>query len=148
MRLRSIILYQTNLILSDDLKAVAKCRNARYMRTENLRSKHRINSTFTTDEKAEISRYAEAHGLTPTAFVREATFAYIRQKYLVPKSLASALHDHTLALLGVCNNINQIARKVNSTGKVGLFDLYKIHSAVGHMEKMVTDFIKHPPISR
>jgi hypothetical protein len=136
--------------LSDCLAGQAsKDRRRDYMRrymSGVYRKDHRSRSIIlTAAEDRRIVKAARQAGRKPAAFIREAALAYLDKRYLVPEHLEAALHVLTYQLSAFGNNLNQIARHVNTRRSASDEELSAARSLLEHTEDLITAFVRNPP---
>lgn len=107
--------------------------------------------TLTPAQDREIRRAAREAGLKPAVFVRQATLAYMEQRYLVPKDQAESLTTLIAVLRNIGNSLNQVARFAATLQKKRTwfgqkpFDWKEAEAKVRELEGRVEDFIRRPP---
>ncbi len=106
------------------------------------RSRHRINCSLSNSERRWLKKKAKAHGLPIATMLKKAAFAQLLKGTLLPAGIEENLHALTLQLRGMGNNLNQIARKANWLGKVGLKELWEVKSILKSSEEKVINFVK------
>lgn len=106
--------FRTRLLTLLDLSRLAtRERKARYQR-EYRKTHHYLNVGIENDQYTKIiAPRAQAAGITPTEYLREAAFAYSEKRFLVPQDLEAALWAVSDQLAALGNNLNQIARHAN-----------------------------------
>lgn len=104
-----------------------------------------LNVTLSKSEYRRLRKEAKVSGRKCTAFLREAAFAYLDQRYLVPESLEEALYALTYQLTALGNNLNQIAKHVNTQRRASSDDLSAARSLLEHAEDLITSFVRNPP---
>lgn len=113
--------------------------------------RRRILLTLTPAQDREIRRAAREAGLKPAVFVRQATLAYMEQRYLVPKDQAESLTTLIAVLRNIGNSLNQVARFAATLQKKRTwfgqkpFDWKEAEAKVRELEGRVEDFIRRPP---
>lgn len=104
-----------------------------------------LNVTLTKSEYRRLRKEAKVSGRKCTAFFREAAFAYLNQEYLVPERLDEALYALTYQLTAMGNNLNQIAKHVNTQRRASPEDLSAARSLLEHAEDLIDSFVRNPP---
>jgi hypothetical protein len=85
----------------------------RYMR-EVYRPAHKSRSVaLSPQEDACLREAAGRYGRRPATLLREAAFAYLEQRSLLPKSLEAGIAALTLEVRRIGTNINQLAHQAN-----------------------------------
>lgn len=113
--------------------------------------RRRILLTLTPAQDREIKAAARAMSVKPAVFVRQATFAYMEQRYLVPRDQAESLTSLIAVLRNIGNSLNQVARFAATLQKKWTwfgkkpFDWKEAEGKVRELEQRVEEFIKHPP---
>ena len=113
--------------------------------------RRRILLTLTPAQEREIKRAAREAGLKPAAFVRQATLAYMEQRYLVPKDQAERLTSLIAVLRNIGNSLNQVARFAATLQKKRTwfgkkpFDWQEAEAKVRELEEKVEEFVQRPP---
>lgn len=97
----------------------------------------KIECTFSKSEHKKLSRQAQKAGLPVSAYLKATYFAFEKKQPIHTKELQESFNQTLLLLWNVANNINQIARKVNTVKKVTFGDLLKSKIAVHELEKTV-----------
>ena len=99
--------------------------------------------------KAEYRRSRKAAQATPEGnpplFSAKPAFAYLDQRYLVPERLEAALYALTYQLTALGNNLNQIAKHVNTQRRASAEDLSAARTLLEHAEDLITSFVRNPP---
>jgi len=122
-----------------------KSKRAGYM-ADYRRSKVRyINCAIPIRDYKRLLDRAEKIGVKPTVYLREAAFAYMNQRYLVPQNIEEELRRFILLMRNIGNSLNQIAAKANTLKRVTVFDLHKAKKRINQLEESVEAFIRNPP---
>ncbi len=109
----------------------------------------RVNCTLTNEQYEQMSACAKQAGMNHTQYLKAAAFAYMNTQYLVPDNLEEALHKLTGQLYAAGNNLNQIARYVNTEKKASHRTLSQARSLIEAMDERISAFVRSPPeISR
>jgi len=105
----------------------------------------RINCSFS---KKELNDYkilkssAKQDGYNVTLYLKKCAIAYIKQKRILPMYIEIKLDRLIILTSNLANNLNQIARYVNTVKRVTVFDLIKARMIVFKFEKAVVEFFK------
>lgn len=97
-------------------RAQRRAYQRRYMRDAYRPRRKALSIVLTPAEHARLSRAAATAGYTPTAFFRQAAFAYLDQGYAPPADLVAAVGTLEVALRALGNNLNQLARQAHQDG--------------------------------
>lgn len=116
----------------------------RYM-TEVYRKAHpQVTVTLTQTQHRQMKSAARRSGRPLAAYLRESAFAYLDQRYLVPRDIEQTLSTVLMACRSIGNNINQITKHVNTQRRASLDDIQKTKALVRQMDKKITHFVSHP----
>lgn len=105
----------------------------------------RVNCTLMPEQYAQLALAAQCSGRAPAQYLRDAAFAYLEGRYLVPLDMEERLAELSVLLRGIGNNLNQIARRANAVGKTTVFDLLKARREMQRLESTLENFVRHPP---
>ena len=130
--------------MSDDVNTVEKSRRARYMRTQYSTTHKRVNCTLTFREYQQVVQEAKRLGRSPTAFIREATFAYLENRHLVSSEVETELATLVFLFRNIACNINQIAKYANTYKKLKVVDILALSKTVQELERLVIEFVENP----
>ena len=135
---------QVRLLLNQrhGLSNVKKLRHARYMRNEYMPGKKRVSMTLTEVEFALVSEQAALCGLTPTAFSREAVFAYLKVSRVPMQNLEKLLSELIFLLRNTTNNLNQIAKQSNTYQRLRTGDFRQLRQLMAELEDNLLKAIK------
>jgi len=106
------------------------------------KTRKRIYGTLTTEQYAEIERRAEEAGRAVWTQIHAEAEAYVRGEQLPPKAIEEQFSELIAQLRRVGNNVNQIAKAVNTDGS---FDAPDYVRNLEELEALIHDFIKRPP---
>lgn len=122
-----------------------KERKADYMRQYRQQYRHK-RAYLTLDENLYRSWQQKAHkqGCSLAQFIRNCAEAYLNKKYLVPRNIAQQLQQLVLELRQMGNNLNQIARQVNTRQQTTTEDLQGAHAVLAQVEDLIVNFIQNP----
>jgi predicted DNA binding CopG/RHH family protein len=146
--MRKKIITQTRLDVKNILKKKQEKKNlknlkhAQYMREEYSKRKKRLNLTLNPDQFQQVEKEAQDVGITPTAFIRESLFAYLKRERLPSRKTEQKFSELILLMRNMTNNLNQIARQANTVQKLSLKDFIQTKSLVNTLEDTAEDFIK------
>ena len=132
-------------ILSGDPSVIRRSQIARSTRHYATRTKT-IKLTLDDDQYALLQTHADRHGLPLSVFAREAALAYSKKIYLVPEAFVTEFRAFCFLIRNGCNNLNQIAHKVNATAIANFFDAWQAKATLAQMEKETYEFIANPPL--
>jgi hypothetical protein len=104
----------------------------------------RVNCTLTHEQYEQLSDCAKQAGMSPTQYLKAAAFAYMNTRYLVPENLEQALWKLTGQLHAAGNNLNQIARYVNTEKKASQQTIAQLRSLIEEMDERITAFVHCP----
>ena len=82
--------------------------------------KYKITVRFATKEYFSLKEKARRAGVTLSEYLRRASASSVVRERLRPQHL-----QHILKLTGMANNLNQISRKANAAGYVGIRTEYR-----------------------
>ena len=82
--------------------------------------KYKITVRFATEEYFSLKEKARRAGITMSEYLRRASASSVVRERLRPQHL-----QHILKLTGMANNLNQISRKSNAAGYVGIRTEYR-----------------------
>lgn len=119
-----------------------KLKRARYMREAYLRDKKRLNLTFSLADFRKIQQHAQVSGLTPTAFLRHCTLAYLKDERVTSQKAENTLLEWIFLLRNISNNMNQIAKQANTLQKVALGDFVQLKILIQQLEETAEKAIK------
>lgn len=89
-------------------------------KTATERRKYKITVRFATEEYFSLKEKARRAGVTLSEYLRRVSASSVVRERLRPQHL-----QHILKLTGMANNLNQISRKANATGYVGIRTEYR-----------------------
>ena len=102
------------------------------------RANHReVKVTFNTLDYDVIKKIASKQGLRLASFIRQATHAQARYLYLFPQDLEEEIKAAVRNMRGIGNNINQVARYVNTEQYSSIADMEVIFNFLKKMEDEV-----------
>ena len=112
-------------------------------RQQKLRKKHRrVDILFKDQDYEKIKRASKRYkGLAP--FVRDCVLAYIDKKFLTPTDETARLLELGIRRIG--NNINQIARRVNTQKMAYPADIDDLYKSVVELEDTISEVFRNPP---
>ncbi len=118
-----------------------------YMR-EYRHRRHRVTLTFRPEDYRRVEKALEKSGYKVAVLLREAALSSLKfqPRYLIPKNLEESLHRLTLELRSAGNNLNQIARRVNTEKRANRKTLLEARQCLADMEAFVTRFVREPPL--
>lgn len=79
--------------------------------------------TFRKPEDEQVQKHAHYYGIKPTSFVRVATIAFMKGLKPLPRPVEREIEKLKSLWSNATNNLNQIAKRVNTLKKVTIFDL-------------------------
>ena len=123
-------------------QAAQRRKRNRYMREDYRKRKKFITCVLEPEQYRAFKRHAGKLGIKLTAFLREASLAYIRRHRLVPREIADQLPSLIALLRNIANNINQITRRTNTFKQVTFYDLTKARRNVRNLEATILNFIQ------
>ena len=124
-------------------EAHTKARKRKYQKEFRQRHK-RIEVSLDAKEGTEFNRLAKTSGLTKGKFILLCAKAYLDQRFvLFNKDLVSSLKQLVLVCRGCGNNVNQIARHVNSV-KPRSFDPSGLYEQLNRMEDHIIRHLREP----
>ncbi len=119
-------------------------RKARYMAEVYRKERRYINCVLTLEEYNLLKNHAQASGKKPTAYFREAAFAYIGKRYLVPKGVEEQLNMLVAEVRKIGGNVNQLAKRANRMQKLTVWDAVRARERINQLEDRVKAFIRNP----
>lgn len=117
----------------------------RYMREVYRPTRRRVDVTLNRQQYDALEQAARAAGRPVAAFLREAAFAYLERRYLVPAGIEQGLHAVTLQLRAAGNNLNQIAHQANMKRRATADEVHQARELLQTMEAAVARFVRCPP---
>jgi len=105
------------------------------------KTRKRVYGTLTTEQYAEIEQRAEEAGRAVWTQIHAEAEAYVRGEQLPPKAIEEQFSELIAQLRRVGNNVNQIAKAVNTDGS---FDAPDYVRNLEELELLIHDFIKMP----
>lgn len=105
------------------------------------KTRKRVFGTLTSEEYAEFERRADEAGRAVWSQIHAEAEAYARGEYLPPKNVEEQCSELIAQLRRVGNNVNQIARAVNTDGS---FDAADYVRNLEELEALIQDFLKRP----
>lgn len=93
--------------------------------------------TLRTSEDEQVQKHAQYYGIKPTSFVRVATIAFMKGLKPLPRPVEKEIEKLKFLWSNTTNNLNQIAKRVNTLKKVTIFDLLE---AKTKLNKLITQF--------
>lgn len=102
---------------------------ARPKKTADERREDRLNARFTMAERASIEEAADAHGITPSEYVRRRSLGH---RLPANQSTTRATAALTAALLRLGVNLNQVAKHMNAG-----------RQPPGYLEHLIADIARH-----
>lgn len=124
-----------------------KEKKAKYM-AEVYRKEHRyINCVLTLEEYDVLKERAVSIGRKPTVYLREAAFAYMQARYLVPSGVEEQLSTLIAELRKIGGNVNQLAKRANRIQKLTVWDAVLARERLNQLEDRVKAFIRNPPVA-
>ena len=118
----------------------------RYKREYQLafRKEHtRLEITLTKAQHGRLSAEAARHGMKRSAFVREALFAYLDRRYLVPDP--DVVRNLELGVRRIGTNVNQLARHVNTERVAKVADVEGANKLLVELEELISSAFRKPP---
>lgn len=94
---------------------------------------------LTKEENKHICEAAKKHQLSPSAFIKKATLAYLQQVYVVPDNERVAQLEYLLSI--AYSSINQITGKTPQLSH----DYERLSQIIEQLEREVTQALRHPP---
>jgi hypothetical protein len=119
----------------------------RYMREVYRKAHPRLDVTLSQAQYRHLEQAARQSGRPVTAYLREAAFAYLERRYLVPRDIDESLHALVYQLRAAGNNLNQIAHHANTKRRATADDVRQARKLLVRMETAVTGFVRRPPLS-
>lgn len=98
---------------------------------------HRITCNLYPDQYFQISHAAGKLGQRVAPFLRDIGLAYLEKRTLLPPSLEKHLSGMVQEIRRVGTNLNQIATRANSYGRITHDDLRKAGELVTILERQV-----------
>ncbi len=123
-------------------KNLHKLKHARYMREKYSQQKKRLNLTFDLKDFEKIQKEASLIGSTPTAFLKNAVFAYFKNCRLPSKEAENEFSQLVFLLRNMANNLNQVARQANTVQKLSFHDFVQTKTILKNLEDTAEDFMK------
>lgn len=96
----------------------------------------RITCNVHDDDYRLLREAADAAGMRLAPFTRDSALAYLAGRFLVPPRLDDLLGRLITEVRRVGNNVNQVAAKVNATGKATEADLFRVADFVVELERV------------
>ena len=110
----------------------------------NYRKKRKyINCVVSIDDYELLKLNAENLWLTTTAYLRDSAIAFSKQRTLFPKNVLDLMWEFRFVLRNIANNINQIAKYVNTKHKLWFAKLIKLKLLVNKLEHQVLSFMEN-----
>ncbi len=116
------------------------------------RTAKRVSISFTPSEFTLLKSRADAQGMRPSRYLREIYFAFHEDERILSPEIQNAVLDMMVQLRGAANNINQIAKHLNTEAKSRPFwfggknsaslDPKQIKQSILDLEKPVVDFLR------
>ena len=94
-------------------------------------------------ESKRLATEARKHGKRKATFAREAMFAYMDRRFVVPDD--EVVQRLELAIRRIGTNLNQIARRVNENRVVTELDVEHANRLLAELEQVVTAAFRDPP---
>ncbi len=116
----------------------------RYMRDVYRKTHPQVTITLSETQHRQLKTSAQRSGRTLTAYLRESAFAYMAERYLVPRDIEDSLSGAIMEFRAIGNNINQIAKHSNTQRRASLDDIKQSLELVRQLEKQVIRFCSHP----
>ena len=116
----------------------------RYMRTYRKGKSPPFNVSLSPERRRQLKKAAKDAGYKPTPFLREAAFAYLDRRIVLPKSFEEAIAAATFEIRRIGTNINQLAHHANLRQSATLRELQQARQLLTELEAAVTRFI--PPL--
>lgn len=116
-----------------------------YMRNVYRKTHHRVTITLSPDEYQRLQQEADASQRKLAPFIRETVLATIDNRCLLPKDTEHALHEVTLQIRHIGNNLNQIAHQVNTHKRADKDDIQRSMALLKNLETLIRDFV-HAPV--
>lgn len=116
-----------------------------YMREVYRQAHPRLDVTLSQAQYRVLEQAARRSGRPVTAYFREAAFAYLEQRYLVPRDTEQALHALVYQLRAAGNNLNQLAHHANTKRRATAEDVRQARELLTTMEAAITRFVRCPP---
>jgi len=130
------------LNLKQQKKNLTRLKKSRYMREEYPKRKKRLNLTFDHPDFKKVQNHADEIGVTPTAFIRDSTLAYIDQERIPTQEVEQTFREFIFLLRNISSNLNQISRQANTLQKLSLKDFIQTKRLINDLENTAEDFTK------
>ena len=128
------------------IKQAKKQYRKEYLKTkrkEYRKTRIRKEILFLNAEMKTISNKAKHHQIPIGRFIKQATLAYIHQKYILPDP--SQLHKLEIGIRRIGNNINQIAYLCHRKKSVLLNNIKSLQQEVYALEHEIRERLSNPP---
>lgn len=102
-----------------------------------------VSVSMTSDDHRELSRFADTHGMSLSAILREASLQQSRMAQLQSPALASELKELRFLLSNIANNMNQIAHHSNRVKHV--IDENGVLERFMELDQAISDFVHSRP---
>ena len=103
--------------------------------------RRRVSGTLSEEEHAEIERRAEEAGRAVWKQIHAEAEAYARGEYLPSKDIEERINELIVQLRRIGNNVNQIARALNTDGN---FEQQELVQSLEVMETLILEFVRMP----
>lgn len=98
---------------------------------------------MTPDDHRELSRFADTHGMSLSAILREASLQQSRVAQLQSPRVAEELKELRFLLSNIANNMNQIAHHSNRVKHV--IDENGVLERFMELDQAISDFVNSRP---
>ena len=124
------------------LRRKAQMKEARKRYQDRVRKTHkRVYGTLTNDEYAQFQQRAEEARRAVWTQIQKEAEAYARGEYLPPQQAENRIAELVLQLRRIGNNLNQIARQLNTNGE---FENPEFLQQFRELENAFHNFMKQP----
>lgn len=98
---------------------------------------------FSIEDADQLEEFAKEKGMLVTEFIKSMIKAYQNDSdYILPKE--NELKTLILEMRKIGNNINQIARYINTNKSISLIDIQQLQDRLIDLEKLITTTLCNP----
>ena len=116
---------------------------AKIYRQKYLQNKRRKEVVFSEKEYSYLEAKALEYKRPVGEFIKLCVFSHLQERYLLHDE--ALFHALLMEIRRVGTNVNQIARQVNTTGKISLVDSLKLSKRLKDMEYLIKTTLTNPP---
>lgn len=127
----------------EEARAEYRRRYQKHYQSELRRRRERLEILLTPSESKRLTNEARRHGKRKATFAREAMFAYMDRRFVVPDD--EVVQRLELAIRRIGTNLNQIARRVNEKRVATDLDVDGTNRLLAELEELVTEAFRQPP---